>query len=252
VGIRFLLAFLVLAVCSRKNLQQIQMNTVKDGCLLGLFLFIGYVFQTVGLQFTSSSNCAFITGLSVVLVPVIYSFMNRKLPHLPTNLTVLMAAIGLFLLSVQGASFKLAYGDLVVLICAFGFALHIVFVDRVSHKHNPVAISAVQILFVGLLCIMIGLLTEPIPKSFSFNTLMAIVITSVLATALAFLLQNALQKYSTPTSFAVVLTGEPVFAAITGYFFAGEILSQRGIIGALFILGAMLISILVPKTDKAA
>ncbi|MEA1960958.1 MAG: DMT family transporter [Bacillota bacterium] len=242
-GIRFILAFIVLAAFSHNNIKNLKSSTLKDGSLLGFFLFIGYVFQTVGLQYTTSSNAGFITGLNVVLVPLIYAALQRKLPGWITSLTVSMAVIGLFLLSVQQNDFHLAYGDLLMLVCAFAFALYIVFVDRISFRHNAIAITSVQILFVGILCMVIGLLTEPWPHLFTLNVIFAIVITSVFATSLAFLLQNALQKYSTPTRFAVVLTAEPVFAALTGYLFAGEILSHQGMVGAALILIAMLISI---------
>ncbi len=246
-AIRFIIAFFVLALLSFHNIRQIRKTTVLAGCLLGFFLFIGYIFQTVGLKYTTSSHAGFITGVSVVLVPIIYAIINRTWPTLKTAFTVMLAITGLFFMSVPDNSFTLAYGDFLVLICAFGFALHIVFVDRYSHKHNPVAITGVQILFVGLVCLVMGLFIEPIPRSLSANTIVAIFITAVFATALAFLIQNALQKYSTPSRFAIVLTTEPVFAALAGYLWANEVFSIRTLIGAGLILLSMLISILVRK-----
>lgn len=242
-GIRFILAFLVLAALSFKDIIKIRRSTLGAGALLGLFLFIGYVFQTLGLQYTTSSNCGFITGVSVVLVPIIYSLLHKKKPSLITTITIIMAAVGLYLISVPVGSFTLTYGDLLVLICAFGFAFHIIYVDRYSHQHNALAITGVQILFVGLLCISIGLIIEPIPARITFNAMFAIIVTAVFATAMAFLLQNFLQKYSTPTRFAIVLTTEPVFAALAGYWWAGEHLTRFGLIGATLILLAMLLSI---------
>ncbi len=248
-GIRFILAFLVLAALSYKNMKKIKDTTLAAGCLIGFFLFIGYVFQTVGLKYTSSSNAGFITGVSVVLVPIMIAIKNWKMPAWQTILTVIMAAIGLFLLSVPAGNLTLGYGDFLVLICAVGFALHIVFVDHYSHRHNAVAITGIQILFVGILCMIIGLLTEPWPQHFTSTALIAIIITSVFATSMAFLLQNYLQKFSTPTRFAVVLTSEPVFAAMAGYIWAGEILSHRAYWGAGLILLAMLLSVLLRKNE---
>jgi drug/metabolite transporter (DMT)-like permease len=246
-GIRFTLAFFVLAIFSFKNIMKIEISTLAAGCLLGFFLFIGYVFQTVGLQFTSSSNAGFITGVSVVLVPIMFVIKNRKMPAWSTTLTVIMAAVGLFLLSVPAGKIALGYGDLMMLVCAFGFALHIVFVSKYSYQHNAVAITGIQILFVGILCLIIGLATEPWPQHFSNDTVLAIIVTSIFATSLAFLLQNYLQKFSSPTRFAVVLTSEPVFAALAGFLWAGEILSSRAYSGAALILLAMLLSILLRK-----
>ncbi|HPF21043.1 MAG TPA: DMT family transporter [Syntrophomonas sp.] len=246
-GIRFTLAFLVLALFSWRNVLKIEVSTVAAGCLLGFFLFIGYVFQTVGLQYTTSSNAGFITGVSVVLVPIMFYLKNRLWPDWQTTLTVIMAATGLFLLSVPAGKFVLGYGDFLVLVCAFGFALHIVFVSKYSWRHNAVAITGVQILFVGILCLIIGLATEPIPQYLGTDTILAIIVTSVFATSLAFLLQNHLQQFSTPTRFAVVLTTEPVFAALAGFVWANEILTVRAYSGAALILIAMLLSILLRK-----
>lgn len=246
-GIRFVLAFLMLAIFSFKNIIKVEVSTVAAGCLLGFFLFIGYVFQTVGLQYTTSSNAGFITGVSVVLVPIMFYIKKRTWPDWQTTLTVVMAATGLFLLSVPAGKFALGYGDLLVLVCAFGFALHIVFVSKYSWRHNAVAITGVQILFVGLLCLVIGLAAEPIPQHMGSDTILAIIVTSVFATSLAFLLQNYLQRFSTPTRFAVVLTTEPVFAALAGFVWANEILTARAYTGAALILLAMLLSILLRK-----
>ncbi len=246
-GIRFTLAFLVLAALSFKDVIKIRLSTLGSGALLGLFLFIGYVFQTLGLQYTTSSNAGFITGVSVVLVPIIYSIIYKKKPSLITTISVCMAALGLFLISVPAGAISLSYGDFLVLICAFGFAFHIIYVDRYSHQHNPLAITGVQILFVGLWCLAIAFLIEPIPARITFNAMFAIIVTSVFATAMAFLLQNYLQKYSTPTRFAIVLATEPVFAALAGYWWADERLTNSALIGAALILLAMLLSIIFRK-----
>jgi drug/metabolite transporter (DMT)-like permease len=233
--------------CRANSIKKVDRNTVLCGCLLGFFLFLGYSFQTVGLQYTTSSNAGFITGLSVILVPLIYSILHRALPPLSSILTALMATVGLYLMSVASYSIKLAYGDFLILLCAFGFAWHIVLVDLYSYRFNAIAITGMQVLFVGVLCIIIGLLVEPWPQKFTLDLWGAVIVTAFFATALAFLLQNALQKYSTPTRFAVILTSEPVFAAVAGNLWADEILSPRALVGASLILIAMLIAILTQK-----
>lgn len=243
-GLRFLIAFSFLVIIYYKQLLKTSWSTIFYGSIIGFFLFIGYIFQTIGLIYTTSSNAGFITGLSVVLVPVIYALLQRTIPNIKTIISVVLATSGLFLLSFTSNNLNLNYGDSLVLVCAFGFALHIICVDRYSHKHNPVAITCVQILFVGLLCMGIGLATEPWPTNFSFNVIQAILVTSILATSIAFLLQNSMQKYSTPTRFAIVLATEPVFAAAAGYFWANEMFSERALIGAGLILVAMLVAII--------
>lgn len=248
-GIRFILAFVLLGLISWRQLKSAPKSTYYSGCLLGIFLTIGYVFQTVGLKYTTSSNAGFITGLSVVLVPIIYMLINRLTPSFSTIITVFLAFGGLFLMSFQDWHTSLSYGDMLVLVCAFGFAFHVVFVDRLSHRHSALAITSVQILFVGVFCLVVGLIFETWPQGFSPSLIAALLITSIFATSLAFLLQNSMQKYSTPTRFAVILTTEPVFAALAGHLWANETFTQRAFAGAVMILVAMLIAILSRK-DK--
>ncbi len=247
VGIRFTLAFLVLTALSHRDVFRIRFSTFKVGSLIGVFLLIGYAFQTLGLRYTTSSNAGFITGVSVVLVPIIYALLHRKKPSAKTIIIVLLAAIGLFLLSVPWGTFNLARGDFLVLIGAFGFALHIIYVDMYSHQHNAVAITSVQVLFVGLICLLIGLTFEPLPIRLTYNAMFAIIVTAVFATAIAFLAQNHLQQFSTPTDFAIVLASEPVFAALAGYIWAGERLSKQAMVGAGLILLAMQLAIVFKK-----
>lgn len=247
VGIRFFLAFCFLALLSYRDIIKVKWSTLAAGSLLGFFLFIGYIFQTLGLRYTTSSNAGFITGFSVVLVPIVYALLHKRKPSLTTTIIVILATVGLFLISVPAGSFSLAYGDLLVLVGAFGFALHIIYVDHYSHRHNALAITGVQVLFVGIASLSIGLTTEPFPTHFTYPVILAILVTSLFATAIAFLLQNYMQKFSTPTDFAVILTTEPVFAALAGYFWAGDRLTSLGLIGAALILVAMLLSILIKK-----
>ena len=181
--------FLLLAALSFKDILK-SVSPLTTGSLLGIFLCIGYSFQTLGLKYTTSSNAGFITGVSVVLVPLIYALINKKKPGLITSLTVIMAALGLFFISFPSGSFRLNYGDMLVLICAFGFAMHIITVDLYSHKHNAVAITAVQILFVGLVCSIIGLIVEPFPPYLTYNALSA---NRSLRYSPGFLVQNYMQ-----------------------------------------------------------
>lgn len=249
-GIRFIAAFLILAIISFANIRQMTLSTVLYGSFLGLFLFIGYSFQTVGLKYTTASNAGFITGLSVVLVPIIYSLFNRVLPAAKTAAAVILAAVGIYLLSFPRGSLNLNYGDSLEFVCAFGFAFHIFFVSRYSHKFNAVAITGIQMLFVGILCLAIGLFFETVPKQLTPNVFYALLVTSFFASSIAYLLMNALQKYSTPTRFAIVLATEPVFAALAGYLWADEILSPRALGGAALILFSMLMAVLTKQNAK--
>lgn len=246
-GIRFIAAAVFLYLMTFRNLPKIKWPTIKAGMIVGLFLLAGYIFQTVGLKYTSASNAGFITGLSVVMVPIIYAIYTWSLPENNTILGVLLASIGLFLLSVT-SDFKMSYGDLLVLFCAFGFAMHIIMVGRYSEFNNPVALTIIQILFVGLVSMSIGIATEPWPPVLNGPVIQALIITSIFATALAFLIQNMVQKFTTASRTALIFITEPVFAAGFAYFYAGELLTARALIGCALIIGGMIISELPIKS----
>lgn len=240
-SLRFILASIFLALVCYRQLRTISWSDIKAGLVLGLCLTLGFVFQTVGLQYTSASNAAFITGLSVVIVPIIISIYTINLPSKGTACGIAFAAIGLFLLSVTDA-LRISYGDLLVLGAAFGFASHIVVVDHYSPRHNAVSLAVVQILVVGLFSAIFALFSESWPPVINAPVLEALIITVVPATALAFLTQNALQKYTTPTRTAIIFITEPIFAAGFAHVWAGEVLSSRALLGCILIVGGMLLT----------
>lgn len=242
-GLRFLLAFITLAILAYNDFKHINSKTIGHGFLLGFFLLLGYGFQTVGLQYTTASNAGFITSISVVLVPVIHAFFGGPRPSWKMMFCVFMAGMGLFLIVFQYQSYQLNYGDLLILLCSLGFAFHLVFVGIYAHLHSPITITGIQLLLVGIVCLTTGLAFESWPQYFSSLSVVSILATSLLATSLAFLTQNLMQRYSTPTRFALILTAEPVFTAVAAHYWALEQLTIQGWMGAGLILAAMLISI---------
>lgn len=240
-GLRFLAAFLFLALVTKSALSDFNRSTIKAGLIIGVFLLAGYLLQTLGLQFTTASKAGFITGLSVVIVPIIYSIYTLTWPSLASVVSVGLATAGLFLLTVEKGMY-ITSGDLLVLGCAFAFAMHIIMVDRYTRKYNPLVLTTIQIGFVAAVTLLLGLGLEPWPPVFSAPVVEALVITSIPATALAFLIQNAMQKYTTPTRTAIILITEPVFAYGFAHFWAGETLALRGLVGCLLIITGMLLS----------
>lgn len=249
-AIRFALAFISLLPFLYFQKAHISKGTLLKGVALGGLLFSGYAWQTVGLQYTTASNAGFITGLSVVFVPVFVTITTRKLPNPGLILGVLCALIGLAFLSL-GDRFQLNKGDLMVLICALSFALHIFFVGRYAPQSNATVLACVQIFTVSVLSgISSFFLPQPI-MNFSTNVWFALLVTAIPATSLAFFVQSKMQQFTSPTHTALIFTMEPVFAAISAFFFAGEILTHKGLIGAALVLAGMLIAEFTgSETDK--
>jgi len=240
-AIRFALAFISLLPFIWFQKAHISKGTLVKGVALGIVLFSGYAWQTLGLQYTSASNAGFITGLSVVFVPALVTLTTRKLPGPSLLLGILSALVGLALLSL-GDHFECNKGDLMVLICALSFALHIFLVGRYAPQTNATVLAGAQIFTVSVLSGIFSLLLPQPTLHFSSNVWLALLVTAVPATSLAFFVQTKMQQFTTPTHTALIFTMEPVFAGITAFFFSGEILTPRGLLGAGLVLGGMLIA----------
>ncbi len=235
---RFSLAFLLLFLVSIKRVRRIDIEIGKYGIFIGLFLFMGYGFQTVGLQYTTPANAGFITGLSVVIVPVLSAVILKTTPSKNTVFGAILACIGLALLSFQ--RFAMSYGDLLVLVSAFCFAMHIILVGKYSPRTDTFLITTIQIGAVALFSTLFSF-TEP---SFEFNLTIveALIITAFFATFLAFLIQNSAQKYVSPTHTGLIFAMEPVFAAVCSYLLIGEVFTLRKIVGCVCILLGMVLA----------
>ncbi|OCA92803.1 DMT family transporter [Pseudobacillus wudalianchiensis] len=248
-GIRFFCAALLLftIIFFRKETAQLTVKTWKHGIILGICLAIGYAFQTIGLLYTTVSKTGFITGLSVVLVPLISLALLKKKPSPGAAIGSVTAAAGLYLLTAGGAG-GWNIGDFFVLICAFGFAFHIIFTDAYTQSSSALALTAVQIITVSILCFLGGFLLEDWQSALTASTLLnpavwnALLITAFLATALAFFIQTTAQKFTTPTRVVLILAMEPVFGALTAFLLVDERLTAAGLTGCAFIFIGMLLA----------
>lgn len=239
-ALRFSIATLLMVMIANKRLLNITWPAFWKGCLIGIFLFVGYSFQTFGLKYTSASNAGFITGLSVVIVPLLTTVVQKKTPGLIPTLGIMSATLGLGLLTIS-ETLRFNFGDVLVFFCAFSYALHIMLVGKHSPDNDTMILATVQIGTVAIASFFAALIKEAAPTTASFTVQVwqAILITAVFATALAFFLQTWTQKYTSPTHTAIIFTMEPVFAAIFAYFIGGENFTLQQGIGAIFILSGM-------------
>jgi drug/metabolite transporter (DMT)-like permease len=209
----------------------------KAGFLCGVMLLAGYVFQTVGLQYLSSSVSAFITYLLVLIVPLLSAAVLRRPPTPPTVAGILIAAAGLYLL--HGAGLSVGKGELLTLGCAFCFAVHIVLLADFAPRYDALRLNAVQLTVVGVGCLLPGLFTGG--YAFPASAWLAAAYTGVAASAVAFGLMVWAQRHVGPSRTALLLMLEPVFAAVAGAI-AGEHLGVLGATGALFILAGIFVA----------
>lgn len=239
--LRFSLASLALAAAARplaSKFQQVR-ELLRGGLLAGLCLFGGYWLQTLGLRYTTPSKSAFLTGLSIVMVPLLGGVIRRRAPPLTEVAGVSFAILGMALLTLEGGLGRVNPGDLLTIGCAVGFALHILAVGYWAPRVNYQALTLVQILTTAL-CAAGLLWAESNYLRWSPRVVIALVVTGLLATALAFTLQAWAQQRTTPTHTALIFALEPVFAWLTSFVVTGERLSLRQTAGAALILAGIL------------
>jgi drug/metabolite transporter (DMT)-like permease len=245
---RFVLGALPMIWFYREDLRKVTRAEAWAGVQLGLFMFGGYAFQTAGIARTTPSKAAFITGLSVVLVPVfLAAFWRKKIGNWAWG-GALASFVGLFFLTVPAQGFsRFNHGDLLVMGCAVLYALQIIFIARHARKHSLGALSCLQVILSGVLStIAVPILNvtglEHFFVHFTFQMEMGVIVTALFTTALAYPLLVWAQTHTTETNTALILTSEPVFAAITSFLILHERLGGRALAGAALILGGICVA----------
>ncbi len=247
---RFLLAAALVAVLARRQLRELSPAGWRAGIVMGSLLTAGYVLQTYGLAHTSAAHSGFITGLFVVFTPLLAALAARRRPAGPTIAGVTLSLAGLALLSGTGGPLH-PLGDALTLGCALAFAVHILVTDRATPHHATSALLAVQLGVCGLACLIAGLAAASIRAPGSETVWLALLVTAILASALAFFVQTAAQRHAPPERAALIMAAEPAFAGLFAYVLKGQRLSLPGWIGAGCILGAILLVELVPRRRRS-
>jgi drug/metabolite transporter (DMT)-like permease len=253
---RMIVAAVLLAFFYRKKIAVLTKPALMGGVLVGVFLYAGYAFQTSGLKLTTPSKSAFLTGTSSVLVPLFLVAIWHVRIHLWRVVGILLALVGLFLMTVPGGPGGLAdfanvnLGDLLTVGCAICFTFHVIFVGRASQRFPFEQVAFLQ---VGTAAILMTLSTPLLEHPYFRATptvIAAILITGVLCTAVAFSIQSWAQQFTPATHTALIFTTEPVFAWLTSFIYLHERLGLRAGAGAVLILGGVLISELLGQVEK--
>jgi drug/metabolite transporter (DMT)-like permease len=235
---RFAVASLVLLVIYRRKLCG---AAVLPGIASGLFLFAGYAFQTVGLKYTTASKSAFLTSLSVPMVPLAGALVYRLVPRRVEVIGVVVASIGMVVLTAPAGFGGIGKGDWLSFLCAVAFAGQVVAVSHAAGKGNFETLALVQMVTTSLLAFAtFGWLDQPLFR-WTPGLVAAVLLTGVLASALAFSVQAWGQQYTSVTRAAIIYALEPVFAWITSWWILGERLGVKATMGAGLILFGILI-----------
>ena len=237
---RFLISSILMVVLFWKEFRKIKIATFKAGALIGCFLFIAFAFQTIGLQYTTPSKNAFITATNVVIVPFLYWILAKKRPDKYSAIGAFLTIIGISFLTLEG-SFTIKSGDLLTLVCALGFAMHITSIGYYAQKHNPIQLTIVQMIVAFILSMIAQLFTKN-ASPITSKGIMSVMYLGVVSTTIAFLIQNVAQKYTSATKTAIILSTEAVFGTLASVILLGEKLSLKMFIGCIIIFLAIIIT----------
>ena len=253
---RMVVAAVLLAIFYRKKIAVLTRQALVAGVTVGFFLYLGYALQTSGLKLTTPSKSAFLTGTSSVLVPLLLVAIWRTRIHLWRVAGIALALIGLFLMTVPGGRAGLAdfanvnLGDLLTIGCAFSFAFHIIFVGRASQRFPFEQVAVLQVCTAAILMTVSAPLLEHPHFRPTATAIAAVLVTGILCTAVAFTVQSWAQQFTPATHTALIFTTEPVFAWLTSFIYLKERLGMRAGVGALLILGGVLVSELLGQVEQ--
>lgn len=249
-GWRFAIATVAFVLLFPGSFKRLTWGGVRVGLLAGVFLTAGYIFQTWGLQATSASKAAFVTGMFVVITPLMQAVLLRRPPKAWTIAGVVLSVVGLWLLS-GGSVGGWNVGDTRVLLCAIAYSAHMIVLGGPGRKHSVSALTLVQLATVAVATGAVAIATEHAPLPTEGSLVFALLVTGVLASAVAFAVQTAAQQLISPTKTALILITEPAFGGVFGWL-AGESLGISGVAGSALILGGMILAEVVGTSAAPA
>lgn len=263
-AIRFTIASIILFPFLYSQLKKISKETFLAGTVLAIFFFLGFQFQTIGLNYTTATKSGFITGTFVVIIPILQTLIEKRKPRVHNIIGVILVFIGLIFLSSKGENLfhffeefgsDLNIGDLFTFICAILFAFQVVYVDIFTKKYPfmpmvfiQLFISAVGGTIAAALLPSFGL--EQTKFTLNFNVFSALLYTSIFASIIAISIQLKFQKVVSPTKAGIIYSFEPIMAALLAFILLDEKITNFGFIGGAFIFAGLIVSEIFSNKDE--
>ncbi|HXA79111.1 MAG TPA: DMT family transporter [Candidatus Acidoferrales bacterium] len=256
VAVRFGIAAVLMAMIYWRAVRALTLREVWAGAQIGIFMFAGYMFQITGLRWTTPSKAAFVTGMYVVFVPIVQAIFGARRISVWIWSGALAALAGLYFLSVPPEGLgRLNRGDPIVFGCALMFAFHMIFISRNVEKYSVASLSFLQVATTAVLAtVLVPIAAEAgweQPKlRWTPFVIFAVLATAIGATVICFSLQTWAQKHTSASRAAILLTLEPVFAAVTSVTLGGERIGARALLGALLIFAGILVAEWKGSTER--
>lgn len=222
------------------KLKGMNKTDLKYGFYAAITMFLGFGFQTVGLQYTEVSKQGFLTATYVVIVPFLYWIIYRRMPQKKVFPASFLVLIGIALVGLT-EDITLGLGDTLTLCCAVFFAMQIIITAKGVEVVSPFKLAFLQFAYAAVMFAVTALIFEPFPTSMPPRTVGAVLYMSVFATFVCFLVQTVAQKHTSPSRASIFLSLESVFAAILGVIMLGEELTGRKLLGFALIFASVLL-----------
>ena len=233
-SMRFVGATIIMSIVFYKNFRKISKSDLKAGLIIGIFRYIAFATQTIGLQYTSISNQAFLTATNVVFVPFLVWMVYKKAPDKFAFIGAALATVGIGLITLK-EGLHLNVGDMWTLACAVFFAGHIVSIGFFAKDKDPIALTIVQFAVAAVLSLVSALMMEPLPAKIGSEAMLSVGYMVLASTLLAFLLQNICQKYTPSTHASLILSLESVFGTLVAVIFEGEMFNLQMAFGCITV-----------------
>lgn len=235
ISFRFLIAFVVSLIFLQRKIFPIKIREILYSLILSVLLFLVFITMTIGVKYTTATNASFLISLSVIFIPSFSWIFNKEKPKKNIFVVLIIALMGIMLLTLN-KNLELYIGDILCLICSLFFSFHVLITERFVKNNNPITLGVLQFGGVAILSFLVQYPIEKftLPKDEKFW--ISLLILSVFCTAFAYIIQTVSQKKLSSTLIGFILSLEPIFSGIFGYFILNEYLTFQQYIGAFLLL----------------
>jgi drug/metabolite transporter (DMT)-like permease len=254
--VRFLTATIVIFIVFFKRILKTNKKTILYGLFLGVFLYLGFFFQTWGLDNTTASNNALITAGYIVLMPAIIYIFEKKHIHIKTIFAGIITMLGISLISVNFKELTMAFGDILTFIGAFFYAIHIYFLGKQAKKVDLYVLMAFQLLMFSVIATIVmlvrgGMPTDIFASQFNTNLLIIAMLLGFFGSFVAFIFQSIGQKNTNEAEAAILISTESVFGPVFAILFYNDPFNINVLFGIVFVFAGIILSeIDLPKKEK--
>ena len=235
ISFRFLIAFVISLIFLQRKIFPLKIKEILYSLILSVLLFMVFITMTIGVKYTTATNASFLISLSVIFIPFFSWIFNKEKPKKSIFIILIIVLMGIILLTLD-KNLKFHIGDILCLICSLLFSFHVLITERFVKNNNPITLGVLQFGGVALLSFLVQYPIEKftLPKNEKFW--ISLMILSVFCTAIAYIIQTVSQKKLSSTLVGFILSLEPIFSGIFGYFILNEYLSPQQYIGAFLLL----------------